>query len=280
MKQTVLILALFWFSINIYGQTTYIGYIDQYPIELLADISSDGDVSAIYCYSKFDNPIVISGNLKNKKLTLFEKDKNNKNTASLQFDDYGSGINELKGIWTDLNTKKQLKITLNKSFDNEPTEIMQAVSLDNKYFKLIISNDNVVGVKIVEKKTDKLLQQIDLECQLWGLNNISIGDYNFDGIMDFSVFESSYAGPNTSRLYFLYDIKSKQYFESGFSGVSLEFDSKTKRIHEHNQCCAGTSVTTAEYKVVKNQMVLIKEHCYKWDEKKQSLVERKIQDCQ
>ncbi len=98
--------------------------------------------------------------------------------------------------------------------------------------------------------------------------------------MDFSVFESSYAGPNTSRLYFLYDPKSKSYFESGFTGVSLEFDSKTKRIFERNQCCAGTSVTTAEFKVVKNKMVLIKEHCFKWDEKKQELVERKIKDCQ
>ena len=280
MKQIVLIITLFWFSIHTFGQTTYTGYIDKYPIELLADIYSDGSTNAIYCYSKFDEPILIKGALKNKKLTLFEKDKNNKNTASLQFENYDSQKNELVGIWTDLNTKKQLKITLNKSLDKDPKEIMQAVSLENNYFKLIISNGNVIGVKILEKKTDQLLQEIDLECQLWGLNNMAIGDYNFDGIMDFSVFESSYAGPNTSRLYFLYDTKNKHYFESGFSGVSLEFDSKTKRIFERNQCCAGTSVTTAEYKVVNNKMVLIKEHCYKWDEKKQDLVERKIQDCQ
>ncbi|MBY0487032.1 MAG: hypothetical protein K2P85_07605 [Flavobacteriaceae bacterium] len=118
-------------------------------------------------------------------------------------------------------------------------------------------------VRIFQKKTDKLLQKIDVACQFWGLNNISTGDYNFDGITDFSIFESSYAGPNTSSLYFLYNPKTKKYFDSGFLGVSLEFDSKTKRIIERNQCCAGSIVTTATYKVVKNKMILEKEKCYK-----------------
>ncbi len=72
-----------------------------------------------------------------------------------------------------------------------------------------------------------------------GLENITVDDYNFDGIQDFSVFETSYAGPNTSSLYFLYDLKSKKFFKSDFNGVSLEFDMKKKEIFELNQCCAG-----------------------------------------
>lgn len=113
-----------------------------------------------------------------------------------------------------------------------------------------------------------------------GLENISIGDFNFDGILDFAVFETSYTGLNTSSLYFLYDPKSGKYIESGFTGVSLEFDNKAKRIYERNQCCAGSQVTTAEYKVVNNKMVLIKEHCYIWDETKQDMVERKLKECE
>ncbi len=152
-------------------------------------------------------------------------------------------------------------------------EILQSVCFKDKYFKLILSKRKgdyeakVTGVKIIEKRTDKVLQKIDLECQLLGLNNISIDDYNFDGIEDFSVYEAGTAGPDSSSLYFLYNPKTGKYFESGFSGSSLEFDSKTKRIHEHNQCCAGTSVMEAEYKVVNNKMVLIKKTCFKYDEK-------------
>mgnify|MGYP006915287135 FL=1 len=135
-------------------------------------------------------------------------------------------------------------------------------------------------MKIFEKKTDRLIQQIHMDCQLVGLDNISTDDYNFDGLPDFAVFESSYAGPNTSSLYFLYNPVTKKFFNSEFSGTSLEFDKDKKCVYEHNQCCAGTSHTTAVYKVVNNKMVLVEQHCYIWSEKKQDLVERKMKDCQ
>lgn len=96
---------------------------------------------------------------------------------------------------------------------------------------------------------------------------------------DFSIFESSYAGPNTSSLYFLYNQKTQKYFDSGFTGVSLEFDAKSKRITETNSCCAGSSVVISEYKLVKNKMILTKEKCLKWSEEKQELVERKAINC-
>mgnify|MGYP003606688565 FL=1 len=294
MKQTLIILTILIFNINLFGQTTYAGFIDKYPIVFVTDIYSDGDARAFYVYTKFDDPIRINGNLKNGLLKLTEKNGANKDIATLIFKDYNSKSNNIEGIWKDISSNKELKITLTKSFDidfgdrkkKKSKELLQPTSLKDKYFKLIISKEKnrfyaiVTGLKIFEKKTDKLIQQIDLECQLWGIDNISIDDYNFDGISDFSVFEQSYAGPNTSSLYFLCDKQTNTYFESEFGGTSLEFDSKNKKIYERNQCCAGASVTTAEYKVVKNKMVLLKEHCFKWDEKKQKLVERKMKDCQ
>lgn len=294
MKQTFHILTLLLISFTALGQINYSGFIDKYPIELVTDIFSDGDARAIYAYSNYDQPIVIKGLLKQGKLILNEKDSNGKNKATLTFENFDIKSNQLEGTWKDLNSNKQFKISLTKNFNIDygesiewtTREIIQPVSLKDKYFKLMISKAkgdfyaNVTGVKIFEKKTDKLIQQIDLECQLWGLSNISVGDYNFDNIDDFSVFEQSYAGPNTSSLYFLYNPKTNKYFESGFSGTSLEFNNTTKRIYERNQCCAGSSVTTAEYKVINNKMVLVKERCFKWDEKKQELVERKIKDCQ
>jgi hypothetical protein len=294
MKQAIYIISLLLTSFNLFSQTSYSGFIDKYPIELVTHIYSDGDARAVYAYSNFDEPILINGKLQKHKLSLFEKDKSGNDKATLIFDNFNAGDNEIKGNWTDLKTGKQLEITLTKRFDIDygdsvewkDRELLQSASLGDKYFKLIVSKAKgyfyarVTGVKILERKTDRLIQQLELDCQLMGLKNISVGDYNFDGIPDFSVFESSYAGTNTSSLYFLYDKKTNKYFDSGFNGTSLEFDSKTKRIYERNSCCAGTSVITAEYKVVNNKMVLLKEHCYKWDDKKEELVERKMKDCQ
>ncbi|MHC0440371.1 XAC2610-related protein [Flavobacterium sp. 3-210] len=288
MKQKIALLFLLATTF-LSAQISYTGFIDKYPIEFVTYLYSDGVGTAIYAYSNFDTPIVLSAKLTGKTLVFTEKDKTNKETAKLTFQNYNEKSQQLNGIWKDLNSGKELKITLSKEFvidygDNVEwidREILQPESFKDKYFKLIVSKEKgsfyaqVTGVKIIEKKTDKLIQKIDLECQLWGLNNISIDDYNFDGIPDFSVFESSYAGPNTSSLYILYNPKTKKYFQSSFSGTSLEFDSKAKRIYEHNQCCAGSSHMNAEYKVVNNKMVLIKKTCLELDEKTGDLVERK-----
>lgn len=279
MQQKILIVLLFLASIHLSAQTTYTGFIDKYPIEFITDLNSEGSGNAIYAYTNYDTPIEISGTLKKGVLTFYEKDKTGNDTAKITFENFSPKSKKLEGKWTDLKTKKELNISLSKTFEVEygdniewkNREILQSVSLKGKYFKLIVSKTRgdfdakVTGVKILEKKTDKLLQQIDMDCQLLGLNNISTDDYNFDGIEDFSVFEGGTAGPDTTSLYFLYNPITGKYFESGFSGTSLEFDSKTKRISEHNQCCAGTSQMNAEYKVVNNKMVLIKKTCLKLD---------------
>ncbi|MBZ4034935.1 hypothetical protein K6T82_09160 [Flavobacterium sp. 17A] len=282
MKQKITILFLLATTF-LSAQISYKGFIDKYPIEFVSYVYSDGVGSAIYAYSNYDTPIVLNAKLKGKTLVFTEKDKNDKETAKLTFDNYDEKKEQLNGVWKDLNSGKELKISLTKEFDinygNDvewtEREILQPVSFKDKYFKLVISKEKgnfysgVSAVKIIEKKTDKLIQKINVQCQLWGLDNVAIGDYNFDGFEDFSVFESSYAGPNTSRIYFLYNPKTGKYFESSFSGTSLEFDGSTKRIYEHNQCCAGRNIERAEYKVVNNKMVLIKKTCMEFDEKTQ-----------
>ncbi|MBL0737503.1 hypothetical protein JI750_11425 [Flavobacterium sp. GN10] len=281
MRQKITILFLLATTF-VSAQISYKGFIDKYPIEFVTDIYSDGQGMAIYAYSNFDTPIVLNAKLNGKTLVFIEKDKNDKETAKLSFKNYSAESDQLNGIWKDLNLGKELKISLTKEFDlnynagEEWTEreILQSVSMKGKYIKLVISKDKdgsfgVSGIKVIEKKTDKLIQKIDIGSPNLGLFNVSVGDYNFDGFEEFSVFESSYAGPNTSRIYFLYNPKTGKYFESGFSGTSLEFDSKTKRIYEHNQCCAGRSVERTEYKVVNNKMVLIKKTCMEYDDKTQ-----------
>jgi len=280
MKQTFIILTSLLTTLNLPGQTSYSGFIDKYPIEFATNIYSDGVARAVYAYSNYDDPIIINGKLKQDTLTLFEKDSRGKDKATLTFTNFSPNDYKIEGVWTDLHSNKQLTVRLTKIFEIDygdsiewkNRELIQTVSLKDKYFKLIISKEKesfyakVTGIKILEKKTDKIIQQINLECHILGLDNVSIGDYNFDGVSEFSVFEQSYTGPNTSSLYFLYNPKTGKFFESGFSGTSLSFDSKTKRIYEHNQCCGGRSHMNAEYKVVNNKMVLIKKTCLEYDD--------------
>ena len=277
MKQLIYFIIIFS-SKNLFGQTNYSGFIGKYPIELFAEIDTSGSLYGVYVYSVFDNPIILEGNLEKEKLILFEKDSKGKKSTSMTFEKFNPDSESIEGIWKDLKNEKTLKITLSKKAEID-NGILQYASMDNHYFRIITDYQTVNEIKIFQKKTDKLIQKFDVDCQFRGLYCISVGDFNFDGVIDFSIFESSYAGPNTSSLYFLYNPNTKKYFESTFSGTSLEFDQKRKRVIETNQCCAGSSVTKAEYKVIKNKMVLEKERCFKWNEKKQALVEQNVSKC-
>lgn len=291
MLNRFILLVFIFCSQYLYGQSTYTGVIDKYPVEMVLNIYSDGISNAIYVYKNFDEPIIISGKIKDNVLLLYEKDKQKKNSAVLTFEKFDIKSKAVNGKWKSLITGKELNISLQKDFEIEPgeniefenKELLQPVSLKDHYFKILVSKTKdafepyVSGVKILQKKSDSVIQVIKTDCQLMGLDNISLGDYNFDGIQDFSLFESSYAGPNTSSLYFLYDPKTKNFYDSQFEGTSLDFDAATKTIHSHNQCCAGSKHINKIYKVVDNKMVLIEQHCFSWDEEKQDLVE--VKEC-
>ena len=294
MSASYYFLLLSLFSGSVSGQISYTGTVGKYKVEMVTDIYSDGVARAIYAYTSYNEPIELSGNLEKGKLTLYEKSADQKDVARFDFSIYDAESEQLKGTWTNLKTKKILPVTLNKTFEvidgNDvewhAREMLQPVSIGDKYFKLVVTKDkdiyytSAIAVKVLEKKTGKLLQLLDVECQLLGIENIDTGDYNFDGYTDFSVFETSYAGPNTSSLYFLYDPKTDTFFDSGFEGVSFEFDSDTKTVSERNVCCAGTSITTTIYRVVNNQLIMQEQHCFKWDEDTEELVERKWEECE
>ncbi len=275
------------------SQSSYSGYLGKFPITLVTHAYTNTDVVAYYVYDAYDTPILLDTNIKNQTLQLLEKNTDGEITGSLNFPNFKADGDGLLGFWMNADSTKNYPISLKKDLEIrhgnhsewKAIDLLQASSTQDHYFKIIVSKSlddyyaRVSGLKILEKGTDQLVQTLDISCQLLGWNNVDIGDYNFDGITDFSVFEASYAGPNTSSIYFLYDPTTEKYFESGFAGVSLQFDSETKRIHERNQCCAGTSVIEREYKVENNQMVLVEEHCYQWDNKERDLVERPMNEC-
>ncbi|GAA3785300.1 hypothetical protein GCM10022271_17230 [Corallibacter vietnamensis] len=286
-----ILLALLLFTITVKSQSSYSGYLGKSPITLVMYHYSDGVSLAYYAYNNYDNPITINGKLKNGELCLFEKDKNGNNIATLVFENFDDKKEEIKGTWIKSDKSKTYQISLHKDFeiyygDNlEWTgyELLQSKSTKQHYFKTIINKEKdnfyarIAGIKIFEKKTDKLIQTIELDCQLFGIDNVSVGDYNFDGIEDFSVFEGSYAGPNTSSIYILRVPNSNQYLKSNFSGISLAFDNDSKLIYEHNQCCAGRSHMNATYKVVNNEMILIEKKCLEYNDEKEDFIETKCE---
>lgn len=291
MKSFIFYVLLFISSVAT-AQVVYTGSIEKFPIEVALH-HYDKDVIGAYTYSNFDEPIALEGKIAAQTLTLIEKDTYGKKKATITLNKYKEGAATLEGTWLDLRTKKSLKVTLKKNFDLEAKEndvwsdrfMIQQVALKDYYFKVGISKikdeyyPKVTKVNIYEKHTDKMLQSFEVDCQLWGLKNIEVGDYNFDGNMDFAVFEASAAGANTTSLYFLYDPKTKRFFKSEIGGVSLEFDGKKKIVTENNQCCGGQQRLVSIYKVVDNKLSLLEEHCYKWSEKKQDMVEQKLQEC-
>ena len=173
--------------------------------------------------------------------------------------------------------KKDFEIEYSDKKEIVNQELLQFETTKNHYFKIIVSKNDeyqygtVTGINIYEKRTDRLLQTFDLECEFSSYGNVSVDDYNFDAIEDFSVYEAGYAGPNTSSIYFLKHPNKNSYFESEISGISLSFDSKTKTINEHNQCCAGTSHISTTYKLVNNKMILLKQVCEQYDEETEQL---------
>ena len=276
-------------SLNGMGQSSYSGFLGKSPITLVTYHYSDGVSRAFYVYDKYDTPIIINGNLNEQELQLFERNPKGEILASLNFLNFKKEDKSITGKWINTDSTKSYEISLKKDFDInygdnvewQPKELLQSNSTKNHYFKTIITKvkgrfyGRVSGVKIFEKRTDRLIQTIKLDCQLFGIDNVNVNDYNFDDIQDFSVFEASYAGPNTSRVYILKDSNSEKYFVSDFNGTSLDFDKDSKLIYEHNQCCAGRGHMNATYKVVNNKMVLIKQTCLKYDEEKEDYIETK-----
>jgi len=266
------------------GQASYVGTVGGAPVELALNETEEGQLAGVYMYVKFGTPIALGGQLRGGTLTLTEKDAQGKAAATLTIRAFTAEASQLTGTWRSLATGQSLPVTL--AVAPVRNELLQVATLKDSYFKLVLADplggtgNRVVAVKLFAKKTNRLVQQVRVDCQLQGLFSVQVGDYNFDGLPDFSIFESSYAGPNTSSLYLLYDPAKRRFVNSGYAGTSLEFDAKARRVYEHNSCCAGTSVTSAEYKVVRNRLVLVAHHCLRWDEKKQELVERPYSACQ
>jgi hypothetical protein len=209
-------------SASAFSQTSYSGSIDKYPIQLFVSEIVYSSVEAVYSYDKFGTPIAVDGEFEKGTLTLKETNANEEVTAKMVFKNYSADANEITGQWTDQKSGKVLGITLKKNYQVRylqpypaKTEWLQTESTPQYYFKTVNSEKGkeergrVVALKVFEKKTNKLFQEIAVDCEVRGFNSLWVEDYNKDGIQDFSIFKEQFAGANTSSLYFAKDKTGK-----------------------------------------------------------------------
>lgn len=255
----------------IYGIDIYSGNINGSPIEVVLNLYSDGVGSGVYSYKKYGIPIPLDITLKDGTLLLKNKDE------KMIFNNFNIDDSEVDGKWE--GSDKSLKVRLKKEFEFDyydktefkDLELLASNSTKNEFFKFLLEKQKgksarVTGVNIYSKKNKKLLQKIELDCAFIGPLGIDVGDYNFDGEEDFSIFEASYTGPNTSSLYILKNKENNNFFISSFQGSSLEFDSKNKKVYSRNQSRAGASHITQEFIIEKNKLILKKETTLEYNE--------------
>jgi hypothetical protein len=152
----------------------------KYPIELLIQTkdtySSKNkkiyDLVGIYKYDKFNTPIALEGKIDNGEIELYVV-KNKKKVEKFSF---SFSKKESIGTWTNLKSKKSMPLSLEyvntlddrerKAFNN--VEILQKMTLKDYYFVgvYMLEEDSypssrMSSLKIINKKTDKLFQEID-----------------------------------------------------------------------------------------------------------------------
>ena len=164
--------------------------------------------------------------------------------------------------FTEFRTEEEYQ---NKEWDNKITDEKE---LTDYIIQLVSSRDPAdnsnlwVCVQVLDKTTRQLVQELDLQGGYGAGDSFNIGDYNFDGYEDFSLWGYYCSSNNSYSDYFLFDLETKTFFASEFYGTNLEFDSDTKTITSHNRCCTGMGEMYATYQLVGNKMVLIKQHCF------------------
>jgi hypothetical protein len=245
-------------------------------------------------------PVELTGQIQATDLVLHEEDSGRGiNIDTFTFKNFDYNAEYISGEWKSEYLSPETsggpkRILLTRLYDIQPDntsawdnkELLQVASLPSVYFKTVLRKNKgdfyprIKGVNIYDQTSNKLIQSIHMDGEnLQNIDSVAIGDYNFDGIGDFSVFENSAAGPNTTRKYFIFDTVTQKYIDSGIAGVSLTFDSSKKTITETNQCCAGSQIYKATYTFEKNVMNLVHESCFVYDDKKKSLVEVPVEKC-
>lgn len=250
--------------ITSYATIIYNGDINGSKVSLFLD-----DREGVYIYNKYKVPIPLEIEKDKEKLILKSNDE------IFYFENYDKKKDKIRGKWK--KGDKELLVNLEKRLDTDFSlgidkiiEIPMFRSTKNEYFWVKISKDEknrwsrtfVDEILIYDKKTKKILQKIDTKDEEFntfiGIKSLDIGDYNFDGVIDFSMFGSFFTGPNTISNYFLKNKKNGKYeLAESYSYTSLSFDEKEKKVYSESSSGAGQYRDTVTFIVEGNILIPI-----------------------
>ena len=96
-------------------------------------------------------------------------------------------------------------------------ELLQTSDFPDYYFKLALSTKNDPSIRIYNKKTGKLFQELGGPVEFfYGIDEISAGDANNDGHYEFTIFLTTYSNPMRNEYgQFLWDPAKKKFVYAG-----------------------------------------------------------------
>lgn len=260
--KTKLLLPLLLIGSLIQAQNNYTGFVAGDSIIFSTDANSFSETALAY-YSLgggYIFPFWMSGYLENGTLKLTEyQDVNVMSTIEIY--DFDDQKNELKGNMTFMGSGETFELVLTKSFsldgndfDFNDQRLEQLCTSPPFTFSVVLEKNaddyyaRITGFLIMDENFDILQEFIDMEgSSIRGYESVQMDDYNFDGILDVSVFNQQYAGANTTGYYFLYNTESEEFefCEELSNLISAEFDWGNKMVIERNQ--SGQEVSLAFY---------------------------------
>ena len=277
------------------AQASYSGQLGGASIEMLVGKVDLPRGMGVYLYSKVGTPILLNSNMHHGALVLTEYTADRpitqqnlfktkyKQSATLTIPAFSFSTPVLHGTWRSLTTKRQLPLTLTLTTGPNdagtaaaPPTALQMDAAPDYYFKTLLTGKGnapatrVKAVQVIEKKTNRIIQQFPVNCRAIGQHSVSVDDYNFDGLLDFSIYEddaetpdlASFGYNNTTSQFFLYDPAAKQFIASGFQGIGLTFDAKKKRVYKYTPTNTYGVLTEEEYRVANNHLVLISKRTF------------------
>ncbi|CAG9298149.1 XAC2610-related protein [Celerinatantimonas diazotrophica] len=235
----------------------YSGTLGKLPITFQLD-----EGAALYFYDRYRTPIDLDSapSVGQNALLFIETNAEGKPVGEFHLQVNGQ---RLVGYWCNVKTHQHLSVHLKPSTD--PRGVIQSSSFKNRYIRVKCLQGGA-QMMMIDKSSDQLSQQLMVEssaCQ--SMYNVVVGDYNFDGFADFSTSGQYFAGPNTTRNYYLYQPQKKQYrFNQALSMlVTLSFNQQSKIVTSTNQCCAGRSISVDHYRWQANELKQVDGVCYK-----------------
>jgi hypothetical protein len=249
MKYQLTLLALV-LTLPLFAQTNYFGTVGGNEIFFSTDAYQfSEEITAVYLLEEDYEPYWMTGLLDFGTLKLSEF-IDGEIVAILEIPNFDDQKEMLTGSMTFMGSGETFDLKLDRLYSLseddsswEDGRLDQLWRFDDYYFVLLTSKTEdeyyarVTGIQIFDDN-HQIIQEISgIDCSsVRGYNSIQIEDFNFDGALDFSIFQEQYSGANTMSMYYLFNEEDEEFqFSEDLSYLmSAEFNPDRGIVIERN----------------------------------------------